>query len=54
MSRSASVNNILVSRFWGAETVEIAAIQMLPVTPVNEYLYDSEWVQNVWYVLSPT
>ncbi|KAF7981371.1 hypothetical protein HWV62_33845 [Athelia sp. TMB] len=34
--------------FWGAEKVEIAAIQMLPVTPVNEYLYDSAWVNNVF------
>ncbi|KZW02911.1 glycoside hydrolase family 81 protein [Exidia glandulosa HHB12029] len=33
--------------FWGAERVEIAAIQILPVTPVNEDLYDAVWVQNV-------
>jgi endo-1,3(4)-beta-glucanase len=30
------------------QKVEIAAIQMLPVTPINEYLYDSAWVQNVY------
>ncbi|KIY51480.1 glycoside hydrolase family 81 protein [Fistulina hepatica ATCC 64428] len=34
--------------FWGDEQIEIAAIQMLPVTPVNEYLYDVAWVENVW------
>ncbi|KAI0064745.1 glycoside hydrolase family 81 protein [Artomyces pyxidatus] len=33
--------------FWGAEKVEIAAIQILPVTPVNEYLYDAAWVRNI-------
>ncbi|KAI0044919.1 glycoside hydrolase family 81 protein [Auriscalpium vulgare] len=33
--------------FWGAQKVEIAAIQILPVTPVNEYLYDSAWVNNI-------
>ncbi|KZT36281.1 hypothetical protein SISSUDRAFT_1034970 [Sistotremastrum suecicum HHB10207 ss-3] len=34
--------------FWGAEKVEINSIQILPVTPINEYLYDSQWVQNVY------
>ncbi|EJD48972.1 glycoside hydrolase family 81 protein [Auricularia subglabra TFB-10046 SS5] len=33
--------------FWGAERVEIAAIQILPVTPINEELYDARWVQNL-------
>ena len=33
--------------FWGDKRVEIAAIQILPVTPVNEELYDAEWVQNM-------
>ncbi|KIY43569.1 glycoside hydrolase family 81 protein [Fistulina hepatica ATCC 64428] len=33
--------------YWGSETVEIAAIQILPVTPVNEYLYDAEWARQV-------
>lgn len=28
--------------------MEIAAIQILPVTPVNEYLYDSAWVNNIY------
>ncbi|KAL1734063.1 glycoside hydrolase family 81 protein [Schizophyllum commune] len=34
--------------FWGDQKVEIAAIQILPVTPVNEYMYDAEWVNAVW------
>ena len=34
--------------FWGAERVEIAAIQILPVTPDKEKLYDQKWVENVW------
>ncbi|KAA1467678.1 glycoside hydrolase family 81 protein [Dentipellis sp. KUC8613] len=33
--------------FWGDQKVEIAAIQILPVTPDKELLYDSEWVQNI-------
>jgi endo-1,3(4)-beta-glucanase len=35
-------------RFWGAQKSEISAIQILPVTPANEYLYDSAWVKNVY------
>lgn len=39
--------------YWGAERSQIAAIQILPVTPVNEVLYDAEWVKNVWdYTMS--
>ncbi|KAL1861660.1 hypothetical protein VTK73DRAFT_6991 [Phialemonium thermophilum] len=34
--------------FWGDQRSEIAAIQMLPVTPTNELLYDKPWVDNVW------
>jgi len=34
--------------FWGAEKVEISSIQILPVTPVNEYLYDSAWASAVY------
>ncbi|KAH8817407.1 glycosyl hydrolase family 81-domain-containing protein [Xylogone sp. PMI_703] len=34
--------------FWGDQRSEIAAIQILPVTPVNEVLYDTQWVENVW------
>lgn len=34
--------------FWGDQKVQIAAIQILPVTPVNEYMYDAEWVNAVW------
>ncbi|KAH8928622.1 glycoside hydrolase family 81 protein [Atractiella rhizophila] len=33
--------------FWGDQRVEIAAIQILPVTPVNELMYDATWVRNV-------
>ena len=33
--------------FWGNQKVEIAAIQILPVTPINEYMYDAEWTQNI-------
>ncbi|KAG5729861.1 putative endo-1,3(4)-beta-glucanase 2 [Termitomyces sp. T112] len=33
--------------FWGAQKIEIAAIQILPVTPVNEYMYDPAWAQAV-------
>ncbi|PVF98067.1 glycoside hydrolase family 81 protein [Serendipita vermifera] len=34
--------------FWGGQKVQIAAIQILPVTPINEYMYDTTWVQNVY------
>lgn len=45
--------------FWGNQKSEIAAIQMLPVTPINEVLYDTQWVNNVWNyaqneILDPT
>ncbi|TFY78172.1 hypothetical protein EWM64_g5840 [Hericium alpestre] len=30
--------------FWGDQKVEIAAIQILPVTPDKEILYDADWV----------
>jgi endo-1,3(4)-beta-glucanase len=39
--------------FWGTQKSEIAAIQILPVTPVNEALYDTEWVENVWEYTMP-
>lgn len=39
---------ILLVRFWGAEKVEIASIQILPVIPVNEYLYDTAWASAVF------
>ncbi|OAA76585.1 Glycoside hydrolase, family 81 [Akanthomyces lecanii RCEF 1005] len=39
--------------FWGSQKVEIAAIQILPLTPTNEVLYDSKWVQNVWDYTMP-
>ncbi|KAG6901688.1 hypothetical protein C0995_009179 [Termitomyces sp. Mi166 len=34
--------------FWGDQRVEIAAIQILPVTPINEYMYDAAWAQAVY------
>lgn len=34
--------------FWGAQKVQIAAIQILPVTPINEYMYDATWAQGVY------
>lgn len=34
--------------FWGNQKVQIAAIQQLPVTPISEVLYDTEWVENMW------
>lgn len=35
-------------RFWGAQKVEIAAIQQLPVTPVNEVTVGAAWANNVF------
>lgn len=34
--------------FWGAQKVEIASIQMLPVTPANENTVDATWAKNVY------
>jgi endo-1,3(4)-beta-glucanase len=34
--------------FWGSQRSEIAAIQILPLTPDKEALYDAQWVQNMW------
>ncbi|TRX92714.1 hypothetical protein FHL15_006388 [Xylaria flabelliformis] len=39
--------------FWGSQRVEIASIQILPVTPINEAMYDTEWVNNVWSYTMP-
>jgi endo-1,3(4)-beta-glucanase len=38
----------MLHRFWGAQRSEIAAIQILPVTPINEGLYDTAWITSVW------
>ncbi|CAK5280983.1 unnamed protein product [Mycena citricolor] len=38
--------------FWGAQRSEIAAIQMLPVTPINEGLYDVPWLTGAWSYVS--
>ncbi|KAG6883475.1 hypothetical protein C0993_005963 [Termitomyces sp. T159_Od127] len=34
--------------FWGDQKVETAAIQILPVTPINEHMYDAAWAQAVY------
>jgi endo-1,3(4)-beta-glucanase len=39
--------------FWGDQKVEIAAIQILPLIPVNEAYYDPTWVQNMWDYTMP-
>jgi endo-1,3(4)-beta-glucanase len=41
------VPNSRIFRFWGTQKSEIAAIQILPVTPINEYMYDAAWAQGV-------
>ncbi|KAG2186363.1 hypothetical protein INT43_002801, partial [Umbelopsis isabellina] len=33
--------------FWGAQRTEIAAIQMLPLTPIGEVTYDKPWISNI-------
>ncbi|CAL8124059.1 unnamed protein product [Orchesella dallaii] len=33
--------------FWGAERIQIAAIQILPLTPIGQYNYDREWMEGV-------
>ncbi|KAJ7460901.1 glycoside hydrolase family 81 protein [Mycena galericulata] len=38
--------------FWGAERSEIASIQILPVTPPNENMYDTAWLTGVWNYVS--
>ncbi|KAJ7778636.1 glycoside hydrolase family 81 protein [Mycena maculata] len=38
--------------FWGAQRSEIAAIQMLPITPINEDMYDTAWLNGVWNYVS--
>ncbi|KAG6891165.1 hypothetical protein C0992_009780 [Termitomyces sp. T32_za158] len=46
MASSASLNPHY--SFWGDQKVEIAAIQILPVTPINEHMYDAAWAQAVY------
>ncbi|KAJ6620303.1 glycoside hydrolase family 81 protein [Mycena sp. CBHHK59/15] len=38
--------------FWGAQRSEVAAIQILPVTPINEGMYDTAWLNGVWSYVS--
>lgn len=58
MRRLVSMGNVMDFQsgawlFWGSQRVEIAAIQILPLTPANEPLYDAKWVQNVWDYTMP-
>ncbi|KAJ7099939.1 glycosyl hydrolase family 81-domain-containing protein, partial [Mycena belliarum] len=39
--------------FFGTQRSEIAAIQILPVTPINEGMYDTAWLNGVWNYVSP-
>jgi len=34
--------------FWGNQKIQIVAIQVLPVTPINEYMYDPAWAQAIY------
>ena len=33
--------------FWGGQRTQIAAIQILPLTPIGQYTYDVEWMREV-------
>lgn len=33
--------------FWGGQRIQIAAIQILPLTPIGHYTYDREWMEGV-------
>ncbi|CAG7831711.1 unnamed protein product [Allacma fusca] len=33
--------------FWGAERIQIAAIQILPLTPIGQYTFDAPWMEQV-------
>ena len=37
-----------IHEFFGTQKTEITATHRLPVTPANEYMHDSEWVNNVY------
>lgn len=42
--------------FWGTPgqiTLQVAAIQILPVTPINEYLYEATWAKNMITYTTP-
>jgi endo-1,3(4)-beta-glucanase len=39
--------------FWGSQKSEIAAIQILPVTPDKEALYDAAWLNAMWAYTAP-
>ncbi|CAG9942579.1 unnamed protein product [Clonostachys rosea f. rosea IK726] len=39
--------------WWGNQKVQIAAIQILPLIPINEALYDEAWVRNMWSYTMP-
>lgn len=33
--------------FWGGQRIQIAAIQILPLTPIGQVTYDREWMEQV-------
>ena len=43
-----SLSFLFSAILFGSQKTEITATHMLLVTPVNEYMYDSEWVNNVY------
>lgn len=47
-----TVGNVMDSQagawlFWGAQRIQIAAIQILPLTPIGQLTYDKEWMEVV-------
>jgi len=49
----ATVGNVMDTQagpwlFWGAEKLEITGIEMLPFTPITEYVIDVEWGQAAY------
>ncbi|KAJ7118867.1 glycoside hydrolase family 81 protein [Mycena epipterygia] len=58
LRRSTTIGNVMDYQagawlFWGAQRSEIAAIQILPVTPINEGMYDTAWLNGVWNYVAP-
>ncbi|KAK7215835.1 hypothetical protein V2G26_003838 [Clonostachys chloroleuca] len=54
----ATIGNVLdwqsgAFLWWGNQKVQIAAIQILPLIPINEALYDEAWVRNMWSYTMP-
>ena len=47
-----TVGNVLDTQvgawlFWGAQRIQVAAIQILPLTPIGQYTFDSAWMEKV-------